>query len=112
MLPNSLEKLKFGGFDNGDFNESIDENVLPPTLKKLKFSKQFDQPIRKNVLPNSLQILEFGSFFDSSIYTLPPNLTKLQISNKYSHDLILPKLLILLDYISNKKYHLSAVTMN
>ena len=50
MLPNSLTHLTFGW----DFNQSINKGMLPNSLTHLTFGYNFNQPIKKDVLPSYL----------------------------------------------------------
>ncbi len=62
-----------------DFNQKIEKNVLPTSLKTLIFGWQFNQKIEKDVLPASLTTLIFGEMFNRKIEkgVLPASLTTL-----------------------------------
>jgi hypothetical protein len=67
-----------------NFNQKIEENILPNGLKCLYLSSSFNQEIEKNVLPNSLTHLYFGKSFEMKLdeNNLPTNLIKLSFFDK------------------------------
>lgn len=67
----SLKRVRVGLFSRvesfafGDlFNKSLDELVLPPTVKSLFVGNEFNQPIQGLSFPKSLKILTFGMSFN------------------------------------------------
>lgn len=69
-FPPNLTYIQFP--DN--FNQSLD-NILPSSLKVLKFGKKFNQSV--DFLPNSLVKIKFGENFSRSIGNLPVGIKKL-----------------------------------
>lgn len=69
------------------FDQVIDKNIFPDTLKEINFGKNYNQPIFPDVLPNSIIILHFYKKFNYSLDgLLPTSLKCLIIKNKtYSH---------------------------
>ncbi|KAM9968058.1 hypothetical protein ACTFIW_002490 [Dictyostelium discoideum] len=81
----NLTILEFGS----NFNQKIDENILPNTLKKLKFGKYFNQELKNNVLPKYLKTIIFGYFFDKSLDNLPQLIKEIKFpSNSLFNKLI------------------------
>ncbi len=65
------------------FNQPIDKDVLPQSLKSITISvHDFNQPIGKDVLPQSLKELHFGYDFNQPIGkdVLPQSLRRITIS--------------------------------
>lgn len=75
MLSTNLTNFVFGE----DFNQPIEQGVLPKNLEKLIFGRYFNQPIKKGILPCSLIKLTLGCYFDQSMEedVLPMSLTNL-----------------------------------
>lgn len=114
-----IEKLshKFLGLKElylqNNFNVPIKKLGLPPNLTKLDLGKLFNQPLEENIFPSTLKYLNLSAFdHPLTKNILPPNLIELHLGNGersywynqsyfYSHSLevdVLPKTL--------KKLHL------
>jgi hypothetical protein len=89
VLPISLKKIRFGFY----FNQEIKENVLPKSLHELILGFNFNQEIKENVLPDSLKILDLGFSFNQDIKEniLPKSLHILKISREFQKNIIIPE---------------------
>jgi hypothetical protein len=79
LLPSSLQQLTFGN----DFNQSVDNLKLPVSLKQLTFGHDFNQRIDHLKLPASLEQLTFGYCFDQPVDNLPSLLQQLSFGAKF-----------------------------
>ncbi len=68
------------------FNQLLDPDQLPLTLKKLTFGWYFNQPLVPGTLPRALTHLTFGYEFNKSIVNgvLPPTLIFLEFGQSYN----------------------------
>jgi hypothetical protein len=104
-LPTSLKFLRFGI----EFNQEIDKHVLPATLKYLIFSYYYNKEI--NDLPDSLEYLRFGWNFNKKITKLPQSLKILIFGTEFNHSLenILPSTLQILELGSEFNHSLENI---
>lgn len=81
VLPHTLRELRFGH----DFDRKLDWKALPASLRTLKFGNIFDQELDAADLPRELVCLGFGCLFarhlDAS--SLPPSLTELRLRHRF-----------------------------
>lgn len=66
------------------FNQAVD-GLLPPTLKRLFLTGDFDQSVDN--LPLGLEILHLSKKFDHSVDNLPPNLIELIFCKEFKHSI-------------------------
>ncbi|KAN0022742.1 hypothetical protein ACTFIU_005478 [Dictyostelium citrinum] len=79
----NLVTLEFGFF----FNETIDANIFPNSLKQIKFGSFFNQSINDNVFPNSLEKVEFGSYFNQKLDNLPQSIKEIKFVSNSKFDI-------------------------
>lgn len=86
ILPDTIKILKLGH----SFNQSVDNLALPRNLKKIKFGNHFCQNISDLKFPDGLQIIDLGGLSDNSIKNakFPPNLLKLKMRYLYHISLL------------------------
>jgi hypothetical protein len=92
IILSSLEKLTFGE----DYYETITDVTLPPNLKTLILSNQFDEKLKVGFLPSSLTKLNLGHAFDQELNegVLPESLIELTLGMSYRHKIrkyVLPR---------------------
>ena len=78
-----MECITFGD----DFNQRIQPNILPKSVKSITFGWNFNQRIKPNILPKSVKSITFGHDFNQEIKqnVLPHSLTHL---NTYGNRMI------------------------
>lgn len=104
-IPNTVDDLSFGYevddsiFDNVPhsvielkfykFNRSL-SGVIPPNVKVLILSDDFNQPISSGMLPDSIEELWFGENFNRSINNgaIPKNVKKLNFGHYFNQKII------------------------
>jgi hypothetical protein len=81
ILPPSLQELNLNN------NIILQENDLPPNLKKIKLGDNYDKRIKRNILPESLEELTFGYSFNQPLdeHILPKNIKKLIFGYEFNH---------------------------
>ncbi|KAM9977753.1 hypothetical protein ACTFIR_011625 [Dictyostelium discoideum] len=83
VLPQSLKRLEFGR----DFNKPINVGVLPDKqLESIIFGFSFNQQIKTQVLPNTLKEIKFGFSFNQIILenSFPQQLLSLEFGGSFS----------------------------
>ncbi|KAN0042392.1 hypothetical protein ACTFIV_004956 [Dictyostelium citrinum] len=83
ILPQSLRRLEFGK----DFNRPIGIGVLPDKqLESIQFGYSFNQQIRPQTLPKSLKELKFGFSFNQILLenSIPNQLISLEFGGSFS----------------------------
>ena len=81
----NLERLSFDNL----FNNPINLNDLPPTLKSITFGNDFNQPLQTqglSFLPPTLESLTLGNHFNQNLNQndLPPTLRSLTFTGNYN----------------------------
>ncbi|KAN0042603.1 hypothetical protein ACTA71_011411 [Dictyostelium dimigraforme] len=77
VIPNSVKTIKFQNLEK----EALKVGVLPSNLSSIEFNDKFNQPFEIGVLPSTIKSIEFGNSFNQSLkskYTLPINLTSIE----------------------------------
>ena len=80
-----LRNLTFGR----NFDQSLDNVILPENLENLTFGEDFDQSLEHVTLPGNLQSLTFGQRFNQSLdgVTLPSSLVNLTFGYSFNRSL-------------------------
>jgi len=97
-LPEGLQELRFGGF-----NQSIDGMIFPSRLQSLTLGPSFNQSLEKVLLPDTLKKITFGHFFNQSLewVKLPSSLQELTFGYSFNQSLegvVLPDTLEILTF--------------
>jgi hypothetical protein len=79
-LPPDTKGIIFGR----EFNQPINEGILPENLITIIFGLKFNQPINEGSLPENLKYLTFGHMFNKSIDSLPNSLEYLCLGINFS----------------------------
>ena len=85
-------------FSHSSFNRRLLPNTIPKTVTEIIFSNDFNEPLDENVLPHGLTYLNLGKRFNHTIEYLPHSITHLILSTNFNKKIrILPKNLVFLN---------------
>ncbi|KAM9957632.1 hypothetical protein ACTFIW_012598 [Dictyostelium discoideum] len=81
VIPNSVKTIKFRDLER----EPLKIGILPSSLTCIEFNNEYNQPIQSGVLPSTIKSIKFGNSFNQSIKGdwIPQNIESLKFGKEF-----------------------------